>query len=112
KEDDILLRLRQVDPRPREAGPRAQRVRHRGEDVTQRAFAVRRRDELGRAGGHRAAGPWSCRAPVRTTGAPPVLAWVSPDSVSANSSSRATASGPSAAALMRIEKSSEASTPV
>ena len=93
EEDDVPPTLGELDRGGAEAGVDTHRGRDRGQDVAERAVAVGRGGELV---GHRAGV------------VPAVLA----DSTSAKESTWATASTPSAAALTRIEKSSEAITPV
>ena len=94
EEDDVAARLGQhAAPSAAEAGVDAERAGDRREHVPQRPVArrrARRRPGLGPARRHPA---------------------VRADSVSAKASRLATASGPSAAALTRSEKSSEAEHP-
>ena len=96
QEHDVRRRRRERQRRP--LGPRRdvrpERSPDRGQDVGQRALVVRRLEE------------------VLHVDAPAAQACVRAESDSAKASSDGTASGPSAAAETRIEKSSAASVPV
>ncbi len=86
EEHDVLLRLGELDRRGRETGVHAEGAGDGGQHVAERPVLVGRLDE---------------RHPA-----------VRADSASAKPRRLATASGPSAAALTRSEKSSEVSSPV